>query len=74
MGGDSGYYYIGDYKLDNGRIAARVEVTNFIPEIASIFGPGKQFTLELEGEVPDDLSAGSRSPGTGRTFPSSKSP
>ncbi|QNI32785.1 hypothetical protein H7849_01935 [Alloacidobacterium dinghuense] len=57
-GGDSGYFYLGSYRLENHSFTARLEVQPFIDSFQSVFGTiGKRFTLLLEGSLKDENNA-----------------
>ena len=52
FGGDSCYFYIGDYKVDNNHhVVGDVRVTHHHGQMYSIFGQHKQFTLKLSGQL-----------------------
>ncbi len=50
LGGDSGYYYVGSYKVENDVIAARIKVTHYSGELNSIFGNVREFELQVTGK------------------------
>jgi hypothetical protein len=59
LGGDSEYMYVGSYRVgEGGRFLARLEVKHYGQFPISIFGPVKQFVLDVSG-VParDQFSA-----------------
>jgi hypothetical protein len=49
FGGDSQYFYVGDYKSERGVTTANIKVTHYAGAYASIFGPTKEFHLTLKG-------------------------
>ena len=58
MGGDSGYYYVGEYQLDGNRIVGSLNVTPFLPNYRSVFGTvGRAFRLKLDGSLSGATSA-----------------
>lgn len=54
LGGDSSFVFIGDYKVENGRVNARVKCTNDRKLLESIFGNISEFNLVLDGELARD--------------------
>jgi len=50
FGGDNAYYYIGDYKAENGIVEANITATHYHGAPNSIIGPVKQFTVKLSGK------------------------
>lgn len=58
MGGDSGYYYIGEYRLDSNHIVGSLNVIPFAPNIQSVFGTtGRTLKLKLDGSLASPTSA-----------------
>jgi len=52
MGGDSSYFYMGEYTLAGNDFRAKIEVSPFIQGVPSVFGTaGQKFTLELVGSM-----------------------
>ncbi len=51
FGGDSQYYYVGDYSLDGRQISVNISVTHYANDIDSIFGRLREFTVILKGEM-----------------------
>lgn len=52
FGGDSGFFYQGSYTQDaNGNMSATVDVKNYNPGVASIFGGTGPITLQLSGQI-----------------------
>jgi len=49
FGGDSWYYYVGSYRVDQGRLYTQLKVTHYADNAESIFGPLREFTVALEG-------------------------
>jgi hypothetical protein len=55
LGGDGGYFYLGDYRLQDRVFHAKIEVRPFIANYQSVFKTSNQpFTLELDGSLVDD--------------------
>lgn len=50
FGGDSQYYYIGDYQIKNGMLEGSIEVTHYSGEPWSIFGILTNFRLNISGQ------------------------
>lgn len=50
LGGDASFYYVGNYKVENGTLIAEIKVVNYRGEPNSIFGPLKEFTLHVSGK------------------------
>lgn len=50
LGGDSQYFYVGSYKVQNEQISAQLKITHYAGATSSIFGPIKEFNLELVGK------------------------
>jgi len=50
FGGDSQYYYLGDFRVVNGVIQADIEVNHYFGPLSSVFGPLKKFNLKLTGQ------------------------
>jgi hypothetical protein len=58
LGGDSGYYYIGEYKQDGNSFQATIRATPFIEGYESAFRTvGKTLTLDLTGSLVDENRA-----------------
>ncbi len=51
FGGDSGFVYTGTYQTNGNTVAAQVEVRNFLPEVASVFGVPGDYELNVKGKV-----------------------
>lgn len=51
LGGDSMYYYVGDYSVDGKKVTAKVRVTHYNWLPLSIFGNLTEFFLDLSGEI-----------------------
>lgn len=50
FGGDSQYFYVGNYKSERGVTTANIKVTHYAGAYdSSIFGPAKEFHLTLKG-------------------------
>ncbi len=59
FGGDSGFVYTGTYQTDEKTITGRVKVSNFLPEVASVFGIPGDYELMLKGIVAGQKIEGS---------------
>jgi hypothetical protein len=58
MGGDGGYYYLGDYQLKGETFEATVWASPFIEGYESLFKTvGHSFQLKLEGSLIDESHA-----------------
>lgn len=55
FGGDSQYYYLGTYTVQNHIIKGAVKVTHFANDPYSIFGKDKEFHLNIEGKISDQV-------------------
>ena len=55
FGGDSQYYYLGTYVVQNGIIEGSVKVTHFANEPYSIFGEEKEFYLSIKGKISNQV-------------------
>ena len=49
FGGDSLYYYVGDYKMNHDKAQVSLKVKHYNGPASSIFGPLKEFNVKLEG-------------------------
>jgi hypothetical protein len=49
LGGDGQYFYVGSYRIREGKAEARIRVTHYAGPPNSVFGQAKQFDLELSG-------------------------
>ncbi len=55
LGGDAGYFYVGEYHLTERIFRATIEVQPFIAGYESVFKTANQkFTLVLDGSLLDD--------------------
>jgi hypothetical protein len=61
FGGDEAYTYVGNYKLEGGRVSARVTVSNFRPGIANVMGITGDFDLEISAPLGDGVLQGAMS-------------
>lgn len=58
MGGDGGYFYLGNFTLTGNAFKATIRVAPFIEGYESAFRTiGKNFTLELSGSMLDEGNA-----------------
>jgi len=54
FGGDAGYYYLGEYKINNGVVTGQATATHYAGEISPLFaGAGKEYTVLLSGDLED---------------------
>jgi hypothetical protein len=54
VGGDGGYFYVGEYTLTGQTLTATLEVRPFIDNYQSVFGTvNRKFTLDLVGSLQD---------------------
>ncbi len=51
LGGDVGYYYSGNCKVDEDRIKGEINVIRFDPNSISVFGDIENFTLSFDGTI-----------------------
>jgi hypothetical protein len=54
FGGDSLYYYIGDYVVNGNTARGKVEVIHYSGPPSNIFGPIERVILEYEGQIDGD--------------------
>lgn len=50
-GGDSGFYYKGNYSVEGKNVTAKIRVKNYFPGFPSVFGNLKEFTLIFDMPV-----------------------
>jgi hypothetical protein len=55
FGGDAQYFYVGDYSVEQGIVAATLKVTHYAGNAHSIFGDAKEFHLDLSGRPERDV-------------------
>ena len=53
-GGDSSYYYLGDFSIKEGVITASVSVNHYFGEMNNVFGPIKHINVDLSGKIAYD--------------------
>lgn len=59
FGGDSGYYYVGDYATKDGRIEANVRVVKHNPDWSDAFGDtSTSFNIRIQGTVNNGVMQG----------------
>jgi hypothetical protein len=58
LGGDEGYYYSGEYAVDDHHIGGKAEIVRFNKNSLSVFGDMDSFTLELDGNISSDSIVG----------------
>ena len=62
LGGDVGYYYSGNFNVDEDRIKGEVDVIRFDPNSISVFGDIESFTLSFDGTINEsDFTAHAKS-------------
>jgi hypothetical protein len=54
FGGDSLYYYLGDYTVTNSTVRGSVNVIHYSGPPMNIFGPVSRMTLQFEGTISGD--------------------
>ncbi|MBL6752494.1 MAG: hypothetical protein ISP90_18395 [Nevskia sp.] len=52
FGGDSTYFYVGDYHLAGRAFTAGLTVTHYAGQLNAIFGPLRSFRLVVNGQLP----------------------
>ena len=55
LGGDSNYYYTGDYVLNGTIVRGTLTTTHYNGPPTSVFGPSRSVTLSFEGAAGGDL-------------------
>jgi hypothetical protein len=56
FGGDSGYFYLGDYSVFGDRFAASVRITKHNPLFENVFGDAApQFDIRVFGNIGDEI-------------------
>jgi hypothetical protein len=58
FGGDSGYTYLGSYRVEGTSVKANVVVRNFLPGVPSVVGVVGDFELNIEGKLEGDVIKG----------------
>jgi hypothetical protein len=58
FGGESGFYYVGNYEADGEIVKARVMVRNFDPAIPSGFGVPGDYEMDVSMMLRDDGMTG----------------
>lgn len=58
LGGDEGYYYSGEYAVDDHHIRGKADIVRFDRNYLSIFGDMDSFTVDLDGEISEDSIVG----------------
>ncbi|MFZ5451871.1 MAG: hypothetical protein ACOZF2_08400 [Thermodesulfobacteriota bacterium] len=51
LGGDAGYYYSGNYEIDNNKFSGNLLIIRYDPMGISVFGDIDSFKLSFTGEV-----------------------
>jgi hypothetical protein len=54
FGGDSFYYYLGDYAVDGTTVRGNVDVIHYSGPPSNIFGPIERLSLRYEGQMRND--------------------
>src|SRR3990167_1716904 len=58
LGGDNGYYYLGNYDVNDDNIRGTVAIIRFNKNVVSVFGDIDQFSLTFAGQIkPDSVEA-----------------
>ena len=58
LGGDNGYYYLGNYEVKDNNVQGNVDIIRFNKNIISVFGDVDQFSLTFAGQIkPDSVEA-----------------
>lgn len=50
-GGDSSYYYVGDFRVKDETLTANVSVNHYAGSLNNIFGPFKKINVVLTGNI-----------------------
>ena len=58
LGGDSQYFYVCKYEVNNQELEAEIEVTHYSGEANSIFGPEDKFSVKITGEIKKEIMMG----------------
>jgi len=51
LGGDAGYYYSGEYDINDNMIQGKINVIRFDENSISVFGDIDQFSLKFSGQI-----------------------
>jgi len=51
FGGDSTFYYVGDYEVRNNEIEGLISITNYSGNNHSVIGSGNNFNIRLKGPI-----------------------
>ena len=51
LGGDAGYYYTGQYQLNENNFQGNIDIIRYDPSSISVFGNLDQFSLSFSGEI-----------------------
>jgi hypothetical protein len=54
FGGDSFYYYVGDYTASNDDVHGKVDIIHYSGPLVNVFGPVNRVTLQFVGRVAAD--------------------
>ena len=65
-GGETGFYYIGNYQVDGNVFKARVAIRNFDPAVPSGFGIAGDYEMDVSGVIKDDATMTGTAMITGR--------
>ena len=61
LGGDAGFWYSGDYSINDGRVTSKVLVARFTPGHISVFGDIDQFQLDFDANFTENSFLGKAS-------------
>jgi hypothetical protein len=65
FGGDSQYYWVGNYTVQNGQLIADIDVSHYSGPPYSVFGPLQKFRLNLRASPPSTSGSGTTMQATG---------
>ena len=66
FGGDSAYFYLGDYDVHNDTLNANVKVVNYVHGIPNVFGLDEnEYELDVVAQVPSSEKVGCSVRGAG---------
>ena len=72
MGGDAGYFYLGEYRFTGNSFKATLKISPFMQGVESVFKTvDRELTLDLEGSVSAD-GKGATAQGQARGIPDVK--
>jgi hypothetical protein len=50
-GGDSNYYYVGDFRVKDDTLIANVSINHYFGQLNNIFGPVEKINVSLSGNI-----------------------